>query len=308
MPVLFPWRRWISAARIRTGPATGQQSAHVTVQDFDDNPIGEQDLAADRWFVARETARRSLWLGRNSAPFFKIDELAWDDDVTGLGVGVRQRLGPDAHPTELVATWVTMPDGMRDFVGRLVAVQVLRSWGASGPRWTAAAAVYAFDGETGAKHLRNGNGARDLTLGEIQVRSRFNAAGRPWSAAAQLLRNFEDYSADDPDPFTAANRDQSDGWVLALDVGELSKPGAWTVGYRRARIEAFAANASFAQDDWVRWGSAAQSDGTDLNGHEFRAGLALSTNINVALRLFDAQAITSVQDGRRARIDFNARF
>jgi len=51
-----------------------------------------------------------------------------------------------------------------------------------------------------------------------------------------------------------------------------------------------------------------QIDGTDLEGHELRAGWAFSGRANAILRVFLVDAITSVQDGKRARLDFNYSF
>ena len=67
-------------------------------------------------------------------------------------------------------------------------------------------------------------------------------------------------------------------------------------------------NASFAQDDWVRWGSSTQTDSSDLKGHEFRYAQQLTRSLQVMVRLYLVKAITSVQDGNRVRVDLNYRF
>ena len=54
-----------------------------------------------------------------------------------------------------------------------------------------------------------------------------------------------------------------------------------------------------AQDDWVRWGSATQTDGSDAAGHEFRASYMVTPRLNLVARLFVVEAITSVQDDFR---------
>jgi hypothetical protein len=52
-------------ARLRTGSRDSQQSAHVTLHDFDDNPTGDHHVLLDRWFVRHERERGWVWLGRN---------------------------------------------------------------------------------------------------------------------------------------------------------------------------------------------------------------------------------------------------
>jgi hypothetical protein len=67
-------------------------------------------------------------------------------------------------------------------------------------------------------------------------------------------------------------------------------------------------NAAYAQDDWARFGSATQSDLTDIEGHELRATYVITKDINLQARLFLVDAITSVQDGKRFRVDLNWKF
>ena len=57
---------------------------------------------------------------------------------------------------------------------------------------------------------------------------------------------------------------------------------------------------------WERQGP--QTDASDFEGHEFRAGYALSANINLLARLYFVEAITTEQDGNRFRLDLNWRF
>ncbi len=58
----------------------------------------------------------------------------------------------------------------------------------------------------------------------------------------------------------------------------------------------------------MRWGSATQTDTSDFKGHEFRVAVALAKNVNLLARLYVIDAITSVQDGNRFRLDFNWKY
>jgi hypothetical protein len=72
---------------------------------------------------------------------------------------------------------------------------------------------------------------------------------------------------------------------------------------------------SYAQDDWVRWGSSDQTAASNMKGPEFRAGVGLGYNLNLIARLCLIRGIekdlpTDVrnQTGKRFRIDLNWRF
>ena len=73
-------------------------------------------------------------------------------------------------------------------------------------------------------------------------------------------------------------------------------------------LETLAVNNSYAQDDWVRWGSSTQARASTLRGHELRFGWALDPKINVLVRAYVAHALTTVEDGKRVRVDFNYAF
>ena len=91
-------------------------------------------------------------------------------------------------------------------------------------------------------------------------------------------------------------------------LGSLKERGDWLAAYYYARIETFAVNSSFAQDDWVRWGSATETRASNLKGHELRFAYAFEKNINLVARLYLVEAITTAEDGNRFRVDLNFKF
>jgi len=58
----------------------------------------------------------------------------------------------------------------------------------------------------------------------------------------------------------------------------------------------------------VRWGTSTQTRGSNFKGHEFRFAYGLSSKSDLTTRLYIADAITTVEDGKRFRMDFNKRF
>ena len=301
-----PPRPFALGLRIRTGSKDSQQSPHITIRDFDDNPEGDRDVVLDKWFVRFSGQQYSVSVGRSSFPFWKQDELFWDDDVTPAGVAYRHEFGGGKLAAHL--GYFALPDGMSRFNGQLAGGQIVYTAKADRVTFTGAGGVFVFDGEEGARNLRNRNGARDYTIGMVNLQAKFTAAGKRWILGIDLMQNGEDYDDEELAPFGPGNRDETDGFATFARVGGLGKRGDWLLAYYYARIEAFAVNASFAQDDWVRWGSATQTDSSDLKGHEFRAGYALTRKCNLLLRLYLVEAITTVQDGKRLRLDFNYKF
>ena len=90
----------------------------------------------------------------------------------------------------------------------------------------------------------------------------------------------------------------------------MKNKGDWLAAYYYARIEQFAVNNSFAQDDWVRWGSATQTRASNMQGHEFRGAYVLMKNMNLVGRLYLTEAVSdnNDEDGNRFRLDLNYKF
>ncbi len=294
--------------RLRTGSRDSQQSPHITVRDFDDNSRGDSDLLLDQWFVRVEKEGSWGWLGRNGFPFWKQNELFWDDDVTPLGLAAGHSLAAGTGTLKLIGGYFTLPDGGVDFNGRLAAAQAIysRRWGRFDN--TAALGLFLFAGEEGSSHLRSGNGQRDYAIWLASLQTETTLGERALKLGLDLLHNAEGYGPSASDPLATMQGDQTEGFVASIQWGEAKQAGHWLFGYYFARIEALAVNASYAQDDWLRWGSATQTDASDFRGHELRLSYGLSAKAKLVARFYQVEAISSVQDGSRARIDFELSF
>ncbi|MBC8002559.1 MAG: putative porin [Opitutaceae bacterium] len=298
---------WSVGARVRTGNSQSQQSPHLTFASTD-GVHDDLDFVLDRYFVQFKHEGFSGWGGRNTTPFWYQNELFWDEDVTPTGVAGSYAASLGEGMLTTVAGAFYLPDGGYYLNGQMLAAQVKYSVPVKSSQVTVAAGLYYMNGEPGADYLLNRNGARDYLIGMASAQWVFPVKGIPLSLGADVFHNFQDYSAADVAPFPAADSDQTLGYVLSVQLGQLKQRHDWLAGYYYAHIETFAVNASYAQDDWVRFGNGAQTDASDFQGHEVRLGYAVSKNINVLARLYLVNAITTIQDGNRFRFDFNWKF
>lgn len=309
-----PWDGLTAGVRLRSGSDHSQQSTHITIVDFDDNDRGDADFNFDKWYLKAKRGGLWGWAGRNSLPIWKPNELFWDDDVTpaGMAFGFETKVA-DGADLSFNGGYFALPVGMREFSGELAMGQVVLGVETPGKvRWTLAAGGFLIDGDaddTHAAELRRGNGSRDYTIwvANLQVKL-LDIAGRPLAFGADYITNSEDYDPEDSDPVTAAHHDETDGHVVYVSWGGTKNKGDWQLAASWARIETLAVHTSYAQDDWMRWGSASQTDSSDFAGFELRAAHALAARQSIVARLYQVEAITSVQDGYRFRIEYNLRF
>ncbi len=297
--------------RLRSGSEANHQGPHITVVDFDGNDTGDADFDLDRWYLRASRGRGWAWAGRNGLPFWGPHEFVFDGDVTPAGLAAGYGWRWRESELTVAAGHFTLPVGMRSFSGSLTSAQAVyaRRIGATGLKL--AGGVLAIDADRrdpDASRLLNGNGFRDYQIWAGSFELRRQLGRRPLTLSGDWIHNAESYSPADPDPFTAANFDQTDGWAVSLRAGSLDSKGDWLGGYTCARIETLAVHSSYSQDDWLRWGSAAETRATNMQGHELRLAYALSGTVNLVARLYLVEAITTVEDGKRFRLDLNYRF
>lgn len=299
---------WSFGARVRTGSRFSQQSPHLTFHANDDI-TDDFEVQADRYFVQYKEGAFTAWGGRNTTPFWQQNEMWWDEDVTPTGLAVSYDAKLSSGTLTTTGAAFLLPDGMLHLNGSFAGLQEKFTRAIAPGQLTVAAGLYRFTEEEGARYLRNRNGARDYLLGVVSAQwTTPIEKNLPLALGVDLIKNFENYGTADVAPFAARQQDETNGYVFSAVLGQTKNPGDFQFGYWYAHIETLAVNASYSQDDWARFGAGPQSDVTDIKGHEFRATYVLTKSLNVQARLFFVDAITSVQDGKRCRVDLNWKF
>jgi hypothetical protein len=298
---------WSLGARVRTGHSRSQQSPHLTFVR-DDGDRDDLNFIPDRYFFQYQHKPFTAWGGRNLFPFWQQNELFWDEDVTMTGAAASYDQALNTGALTATAGAFYLPDGGYDVHGQLIGAQIKYTRPINPSQFTMAAALHYMHGEDEANNLLTRNGEREYLIGVGSAQWSIPIAGRPLALGADLFYNFENYDATDVAPFPSQDDDKRLGYVFSLQYGQLKEKSDWFIGYYYAHIETFAVNASYAQDDWHRFGNGPQTTSSDFQGHEFRVAYALSKNINLMARLYLVEAITTSQDGNRFRLDLNWKF
>jgi hypothetical protein len=246
-------------------------------------------------------------VGRMAFPFFTPNEYFWDGDISPLGLAGHVAL-PFSESLKLRfnAGGFSLPAGLTGYSGELFGGQaVLESSSAK-----LAAGLFRLDADGSdpdAALLLEGNGARDYTVLALNAQYRLPAGGRPLTLGADIYRNLQSYR-NSADPVSFTNRNERTGYVLSAAWGDTSQPGHFQLCYRWFRMERLAVNASYAHDDVARFGTASQATLTDLKGHDVYANYAVTRSLTVGARAMAVERLTSIEDGRRARLDLVYKF
>jgi hypothetical protein len=295
--------------RIRSGVSQDQQSPHTTLGDeFETKPVN-----IDKAYLQGSWKYGWVWGGKNAFTFWTQNELLWDEDVTPEGVagGGNYRFGQSHWRLKPVLGYFILETAVVsdqiDEKSDLVAAQLALEASYAKVDLAFAADSYSFYDNPDTTDVALAD--LDYQIWHGGAKAAFKTAWKPWSIGFDYMKNTEDY------PDTLFNGDKKTGYVAGLNLGRLKEKKDWLVAYYYAHIEKYAIVARLGQDDWLRWGSATDTRSSNFEGHEFRFAYAIRPNFNVMLRVYLVKGIVletptavDLEDGKRARLDFNMSF
>lgn len=298
--------QWSIENRWRTGTRRNQHSPTVTVLRLDDNRFGQRSVVADLYQVAFKGDALSFQAGRVLPAFWFNTDYYWDNDVTNLGADIawtREATGGD---------WILrggvykLPDGMVNFNGELYGLQLQHDRAApalgESAKLRAAGGLYYMAGSPDAEFLRNGDGDREYLIGVASLRYASKLASKPLTAGFDLIYNFQNYDAADPDPVTSTFADDRLAAGFALSWGQNSEQGNLRLRYNYAYVEKLAVNGAYSADTIARF------DTSNYQGHDFRAIYSLHKNVTTMLRLMISEQVNGIDENVRFRWDTGLRF
>lgn len=311
---VYRWSDQISfGARLRSGDPRDQQSPHSTLGKGFETP----NFKIDKAFLRGDHKYFWWWAGKNNFPFWKQNELFWDDDVNpdGIAFGSNIKLSERVNLKPTASYFIVYSNGQKfNTDASFSALQLAFDFGFDRAGITVASGYYGLND---IPILSDGPAVRGINYQFINSGIKVALKTRlPITIGADLMLNFEDYSNDSLIVASGLESEKT-GFVASLSLGKLQKKGDILFVYYYSYIQKYSVVDYFAQDDWVRW-SYASTTGTrssNFQGHEFRLAYAFGSGFNVVTRLYLVDAIkknhpedVAKESGNRFRIDFNIRF
>jgi hypothetical protein len=308
----YDFKDWVSfGMRIRTGQANKQQDPQLTIGDqFSSVPIAFEKIYANfnyNWL--------SAWIGKNTSPFEKQNELFWSDNVFPEGVALSGKFSFENEFVQslkvntghfIFATSGTSLGNDSYFEG----IQLVSS------HWQNRVKFFpAFYYFKNMPDIPDGGDTFNIDYSVVHLGANVVLLKNPKvTAGFDYYQNIQDYNGNDSIPKFL--QDQKSGYVANAGIGTLNKKGDWKVQLTYTYLERFAAVDYLAQNDWARWDYSSQGspDGrlTNFKGLEIMAGYALAENMNLNVRFFTVEQIVpygiAKENGNRIRLDFNIGF
>ncbi|MGX1930058.1 putative porin [Flagellimonas sp. 2504JD4-2] len=307
-------RNILVGALIRTGNPRKQQDPQLTLGDAF-NEFGTLPVALEKAFFQAEFNKFKFWLGKNTFPFKKQNELFWSDNVFPEGVHLQKTFN-------LTSDWV---DNLNINAGHFI----LNSRGGSftndsyfqgiqivsqhfDDRVSIWPTLYLF---RNIQDIPDGAETFFLDYSIVSVGGYVTLSKSPLiKVEMDWYYNLENY--DDNDMIPQNLRDQKNGLTAATSYGQLVNKGDWLVMLTYANLQRFSALDFMAQNDWARWDYSAfgSPDGrlTNLEGIEFTLGTKIDKSIVLKMKYYFVDQLVPLgaftENGQRIRFDIDIAF
>jgi len=313
--VNYQYNDWASfGIRLRTGYREKQQDPHLTIGDgfseFSTVPIGFEKL-----FFRAQYKWLDTWIGKNTYPFEKQNELFWSDNIYPDGI--------------FASAMFRFDSGFIQTLKFSTGHFIFRSYGSSFNK-----DVYFQGAQILTTHWKNririfpsyyyfnkmpnipdGNETYTLNYRIFHLGMNLLVFEKPKiTFSVDLYQNIEDLQKNKSVPIELS--DQTKGIVTSLSLGKLSDKNDFTVQVCYTYLERFAAVDYLAQNDWARWDYSSQGspDGrlTNFKGAELMAGYAIGKKFTIIMRYFMVDQLipygVAKETGNRIRLDLNIGF
>ncbi|GJM33758.1 MAG: hypothetical protein DHS20C18_27590 [Saprospiraceae bacterium] len=311
----YQYNKWASfGLRIRTGNLNDQQGPHLTLGG-NGGEFSTLQIGLEKAYFKAKHKGLSGWLGKNTFPFEKQNELFWNDNVFPEGAFVKWNF-------PIASNWInSVTIGASHFIitannqtfgkdNYFQGIQfVTEHWGS---RLKLFPAFYYFNQ---VPTIPDGKSTNLVTYGILHLGGTLKVLQQPNLVfGIDYYNNFEGKSITDENQKEWIN--QHEGIVLGLKLGDLKKRGDWLAHLYYAHLKKYAVVDYFAQNDWARWDYSGQgatgSRLTNFQGVELRLGYAFGKNFNLILRAYSVEQLIAegqfLESGNRIRLDLDIGF
>ncbi|MCK4561631.1 MAG: putative porin [Flavobacteriaceae bacterium] len=311
----YQYNDWASfGMRLRTGDRQNQQDAQITLgsgfKEFSTLPIGFEKIyfkADYKWF--------SGWLGKNTFPFEKQNELFWSDNVFPEGIFFSAKINSNSQLLQSLKLslghFIINSDGTSlNKDSYFQGAQLLSI------HWKNKLKFFpSFYYFKNIPNIPDGNGTYTIDYSILHFGTKIKLIEKPAIAIGlDYYQNIENLNKIDSIPQNF--RDQKQGVVMALTLGKSKVKGDWTIQAYYTYLERYSAVDFLSQNDWTRWDYSNQGSPagrlTNFKGLELRAGYVINKNFKLKMRYFIVDQIipygTTTETGNRIRFDLDIGF
>lgn len=305
---------WYSMGfRIRTGDPKKQQDPQLTLgQGFEE--FGTLPLGFEKIYFQGVNNNFKFWLGKNTYPFEKNNELFWSDNVFPEGIFIEQRINLKSSLIKNIdlkgGHFILSSNGGSIFKDTYhQGVQTSISF--TNDRLKIFPSIYLFKN---VPNIPDGGQSFTLDYTILHFGSKVTPTNnKQLHIEFDLYKNLQDYASNSN--ISEEIREEKSGYVFGLQYGDFNTSKNWMFKLSFASIQRFSVVDFMAQNDWARWDYSSNNspDGrlSNFNGTEIVTGYSFSEKINLVAKYYYVEQLIpygfSKETGQRVRLDLNVK-
>ena len=309
--VKYEVKRYEVGFRLRTGILRKQQDPQLTLGDgFKE--FGTLPISIEKVYFQGKWNTFSFWIGKNTFPFEKSNELFWSDNVYPEGISLVKDFNINSEIIDsfnfrgghfIIATSNKSLKQDSYFQGFQISSSFFKN------RLILFPSLYIFKN---IANIPDGNDTFLIDYSILHVGTKIKVLNKtPMNIEVDVYKNLRDYNTNDSIPTNF--KEQKSGFVVGLKYGKLSHKGDWSFSTSYAKLQQFSAVDFLSQNDWARWdySSSGSPDGrlTNFHGVELVAGHKIDEKITLKLKCYFVEQIvpygTTKETGSRVRLDLD---
>ena len=311
----YQFNHWAEiGTRIRTGYREKQQDPHLTLGDGF-NEFGTVPIGFEKLFFKIRSKNIMGWVGKNTFPYEKQNELFWSDNIYPDGIFISGNFEFDSSFIEtlkLNGGHFIMKSAGKSFEKDqyFQGFQIVSSH--FNNRLLLFPSFYYFNK---MPNIPDENETFNLNYSILHIGTKVTIIKKPnIQIGVDYYTNLENYDRNDSIPHQFKN--QKEGVVASAGIGKLKKKGDWAFLTTFTYLEKYAIVDFLAQNDWVRWDYSSQGspDGrlSNFKGVELNVAYLIRKNFRLKVRYFLVDQIiplgTTTETGNRIRLDLDIGF
>ncbi len=295
--------------RIRTGDPNKQQDPQLTIgkawKEFGTLPIG-----FEKAYFQYQGQDFSFWLGKNSYPFKKSNELFWSDNVFTEGIAVRRKFSKGLD-IDLIAGHFILASNDGSFLDDAYFQGVQTVFATKNKSLEIFPSMYWF---RNIPDIPDGGHTFLMNYSIVHLGGRYKPLfAKRFSLELDYYQNLADY--EDHAHIHADWMDQKRGYTIGVQYGNIKVRKNWMFKWTYTYLERYAILDYMAQNDWARWDYSAYNspDGrlSNMRGMEVVVAYAISEKVNLVSKYYLVEQLVpfgiAKETGQRIRFDLNIR-
>ncbi|MBT8234110.1 MAG: hypothetical protein HKO66_05930 [Saprospiraceae bacterium] len=303
-------KHYTFGVRMRTGDPNKQQDPQLTLgkglKEFGTLPVG-----FEKAFFQFNKHNFKFWLGKNTFPFKKNNEMFWSDNVFPEGITLDKSFVINdgfLKAINLIGGHYILSSNDGSLLDDAYFQGIQTNFNSRNDRFKLSSALYVF---RNIPNIPDGEHTFLLPYSILHLSGNCNINNFYFDF--DYYKNLNNYNNNSN--IDQSFRNQTTGYTIGIQYGNINAAKKWMYKLTYAYLQRYSVLDYMAQNDWARWdySSSNSPDGrlSNMQGIEWVVAYSITEKINLVAKYYFVEQLiplgVSNENGQRIRFDINVK-